>query len=266
MTKESRGFPDLTLEQYLLGELPAADADRVRAALETDPGLRVRLAEMEKSDREILDAYPPARVAERILERSRGERLKERRRTSPFLIAVPAAAVLLVMFAAFGAREGAFAFLGAGSEATRLKGGAPHLTLFRKTDAGAEEVRDGTQARQKDVLQIGYAAGEARYGVIFSVDGRGVVTFHLPEGYRGQEAASPELERQGAAVLPFAYELDDAPGFERFFLVSARSPFDVRGVERAARALAARTASADRDPLRVPGGLAVQSVVVRKPR
>ena len=52
--------------------------------------------------------------------------------------------------------------------------------MYRKTDNGAEELAAGQAARQKDVLQLSYIAADARYGVIFSVDGRGTLTLHLP--------------------------------------------------------------------------------------
>jgi hypothetical protein len=265
MSKETRGVSDLALEQYALGELPPEEAQRVREALSTDESLRTRLAALASSDREILAAHPPREMAERIRERMRGAELRARRPSPFFTIALPAAAAILALLTVFAVREGAFPFL-AGSEGTRLKGGPAHLTVFRKTEAGAVEVRDGSLVRQRDILQIGYTAGEARYGVIFSVDGRGVLTFHLPRDYRGQPAGAPELERQGQAVLPYAYELDDAPGFERFFFVSARSSFPVREVERAARALAAHPEGAESASLRLPPGLVVQSLDVKKPR
>ena len=87
------------------------------------------------------------------------------------------------------------------------------------------------------MLQLSYTAGEAKYGVIFSVDGRGSITWHMPAGYRGGSRSAPALDAQGQVVLPSAYELDDAPAFERFFLVYSSVPFDVGDVERAARAL-----------------------------
>ncbi len=49
---------------------------------------------------------------------------------------------------------------------------------------------------------------------------------------------APPLDPRGPVVLPSAYELDDAPGFERFFLVYSAKPFDVAAVDPAARALA----------------------------
>jgi hypothetical protein len=262
--RKNSGVSELQLEQYALGELQPADRERVQAALAADAALAARLAEIEASNAEILAAHPPQQVAEGIRERLRSQRFAARRGASVLRIALPAAAAVLVALGVIGVSQGAFPFLT--GQDTRLKGGALHLSVFRKTDAGAEEMREGALANPREVLQIGYAAGEARYGVIFSIDGRGTLTFHLPRDYSGQTLKSPELERQGPAVLPYAYELDDAPGFERFFIVAGRTPFDVREVARAARALAGRPEAAERGGLSVAGGLTVQSFTVRKPR
>ncbi len=265
MRKETGGVSDLALEQYALGELAPEEAERVRKALAQDEALRDRLAALAVSNTEILEAYPPRERAERIRQRLRGSELRARRVSPFFTIALPAAAAVLALLGVFALRQGAFPFL-AGSEATRLKGGPARLAVFLKTDAGAEELGDGSAARQRDVLQIAYTAGEARYGVIFSVDGRGVITFHLPRDYRGGPASAPELDRKGQAVLPYAYELDDAPRFERFFFVSSRSSFPVREARQAAEALARGPGAAEEGSLRLPPGLSVQSLLLKKPR
>jgi hypothetical protein len=80
--------------------------------------------------------------------------------------------------------------------------------------------------------------------VILSVDGRGAVTRHLPAN--GARAALLGHDRMN--LLDAAYELDDAPGWERFYFVTADAAFDVEGIVSAARQLAARD-------LRHPPGL-----------
>jgi streptogramin lyase len=109
------------------------------------------------------------------------------------------------------------------------------------------------------VLQLAYQAAGARYGVVVSIDGRGAVTRHLPE--EGEVAAA--LERGGAVALAHAYQLDDAPGYERFFLVTGERPFDVAPVVEAARWLAA-AGQARAGALTLPGGLEQRAVLVVK--
>jgi hypothetical protein len=100
--------------------------------------------------------------------------------------------------------------------------------------------------------------------VILSVDGRGKVTWHTPSGYAGQPLSSPTLDMKGQVVLPAAYELDDAPGFERFFFVYSSSPFDVAAVDRAARALASQPSRAVVEPLGLGTGMGQYSFLVKK--
>ena len=122
----------------------------------------------------------------------------------------------------------------------------------------------GSPARRADVLQLGYAAGTAKYGVIFSVDGRGTVTWHLPAGYGAGPRQSPLLEMQGEVILPSAYELDDAPGYERFFLVYSPNPFDLAQIAQAARSIASRPAAADTETLAIPAGMGQYSLLLKK--
>ena len=249
---------DLLLEQYSLRELSPAQEKRVREALEDNDILRARLAGITESNREILSAYPAERVVPAIRERLLREGGTRRKRPQPVLWVLPVAAMVVLLLSFFVVRERA------GMDETRLKGLTPHLSVFRKTPAGAEELRSGALARRGDVLQLSYVAGDAKFGAIVSVDGRGHVTWHLPAGYAGGAGSAPGLDPKGQVVLPSAYELDDAPAFERFFLVFASAPFNLGDVDRAARALAARTATAGQDPLGLPGGLGQFSLVVKK--
>jgi hypothetical protein len=130
--------------------------------------------------------------------------------------------------------------LGPGGESTdRIKGLEPTLLLFRKTPQGSEMLQDGAVARPGDLIRIGYRAAGHAWGVILSVDGRGVVTQHLPRD--GGQAARLSAESQ--VLLDFAYELDDAPRWERFYFVAGPAPFDATPVIEAARGVAASGAA-----------------------
>src|SRR5690606_26378921 len=105
--------------------------------------------------------------------------------------------------------------------------------------------------RKGDVIQLRYHGGGHRYGVIASIDGAGVVTLHHP----ARDDAPPTATALSAesTSLPHAYELDDAPRFERFFFITAAEPIDVRRSLDALRALARRDDSATA-PLELPAG------------
>ncbi len=302
MRRESRDISELALEQYVLDELPPGERRRVEDALREDGSVRERLSALERSNREILAAYPPEMMAPQLKRRLESERPRARlamdgegrapaapsaaaalgrspvavprdvgRRQAPkapplLMFVLPAAAVLAVFLSVYAIRDRVSTLAQAQGQETRLKTGNTHLSVFRKTKEGAERLSAGSVVKRTDVLQISYFAAEAKYGTIFSVDGRGTVTFHLPEGYGGKARTSPLLEGSGEIVLPSAYELDDAPGFERFFFAFSRAPFDVQEVARAAGPLSANPGTADKANLRLPAGIESFSLTVRKQR
>lgn len=249
-----RRVPDWLLERLALGELPAPQADEIRRRLEAEPGGAERLAALRTSDREILAAHPPRVMAASIRERAQAPK-RGRVLAWGAAVAAPVAAAILVV--AFSGGPPPVSPV----ETTRMKGLEPSLVLHRKAGSDAETLSDGATARAQDLLQLAYVAAGRRYGVILSMDGGGAITRHLPVG--GSVAAA--LDLQGATLLPHAYELDDAPGFERFVLVSSDSPFEVETALAAARAVVSDPEASTR-PLALPEGLQQTSIVVRKVR
>jgi hypothetical protein len=168
-----------------------------------------------------------------------------------------AAASLTVVGVGFGVlrlREGS-AFAPA---ETRVKGLRPHLGAFRQTPAGVVPLVEGALAREGDLVQLTYQAAGRPFGVILSIDGRGAVTVHHPRDGRQAARLVPGQEVR----LSSAYRLDDAPGWERFVLVTAEVPFDVAPVVDAARQ-AASGASAT-EPLALPSSLEQSSFTLSK--
>jgi hypothetical protein len=263
MKSDSRMISDLHLEQYVLGELSAEEARAVRDALLTDESLQARIEEIKRSGGEILSSFPAVRMAPLIDERLRGGPVSPRRFPPVLTFIVPLAAAALAVFSIIGIRGAIIQATGSGRDVTRPKI-PPHMLIYRKTADGHEKLTDGSEVRRGDVLQLAYFSGEAKYGVFFSIDGRGVVTFHSPQDYAGQSQFSPELDQQGETLLPFAYELDDAPAFERFFFVWSRSRFDLREIRKAASALSGDPGASRAGSLRIPPGMSVYSLLLKK--
>ncbi len=132
--------------------------------------------------------------------------------------------------------------------------------LFRKTPEGSEVIGDGALAHAGDQIRIGYRAAGRSHGMILSIDGRGVVTRHFPR--QGRQAA--QLTAKGLVLLDHAYELDDAPRWERFYLVSSRQPFDVAPVLEAARTAAASAGTNPPPALALPASLDQSGLVLIK--
>ncbi len=270
MSATGNFVPDLLLEQYALGELSGAERATMEARLETDPSLRARLAELRVSDEAILAEAKPAEIAAAIRRRMRADTGSARGAArsglafkSPSAILLPAAAALLVMV---GAVMGRGLLFPSASDLTRPKGGAPGLSIYKKAASGPMELVNGSPASAGDVLQIKYAAGEARYGAIYSLDGRGAITRHLPPQGAGSQPDSgeaPPLSPAGA-VLGSAYELDDAPGFERFFILSSTNDFDLNVAVGALRGLAASGPLAATGAPELPAGIEWKSILLVK--
>lgn len=220
-------IPSWQLERYRLAELPPDQAARVSQALAADAASRDKLDELSADDARILASHPPRVVAAAIRARidSSSSMPSPSGSRAPLLSALAVAACLLAVLP--------LAFERRALPETRIKGLAPSLLLFRESAGRPEPLVSSATARADDVVQLAYQAAGKRYGVVVSIDGRGQVTRHLPR--TGDRAAN--LLPGGPVALPEAYRLDDAPGFEHFFLVTADGPFPVDVVVRAARRL-----------------------------
>jgi hypothetical protein len=239
---------DWQLERFCLDELPAEEREAVSRALEHDATLRARLAEMERSDGDILASHPARVMAAAIRARGAAERPASLRPAT--WIATVGVAVLAILAVAplWMAHPVA-------DDETRVKGLTTRLLVFRQGAAAPEALPSGSSVRARDVVQLAYQATARRFAVIVSVDGRGVVTRHLPK----DSAQAAALTAGTPVPLPEAYELDDAPRFERFHLVAATAPF---AVEQVLAAAAAPPAAGDR--LDLPPSFEQHTVVLRK--
>lgn len=262
-------IPELYLEQALLDELP----EEKKRLMKTGE-VAARLEELEASNREILKKYDPADMAGKILNRLESAQGDERpvvvrpnwfnQHRLGVLLAAAALAIVAGTSPFLFRRSAALETGAPGSEITRIKGMDPAISLYRKVDGAVEQLTDGAVARESDLIQISYNAAGKAFGVIFSIDGRGVVSLHLPDNENG----SLILKREGEVALDFSYRLDDAPDFERFFFVTSDRTFDLGTVLQAARTLSVSLVKENADPgkerLQLPDKLEYTSVIVRK--
>lgn len=257
-------LPDWLVERAALGEVPPHARERIERA---DPHeLAERIAELRAANAAELAAYPPGPAVDQIetaiaAERRRRARGRRRRWTLLGLATTAAAAILVAGVIERGPDRPRRTGDLPNQDITRVKGLA-RLAAYRQLGHGAEQLAPDALVREGDVIQLRYHAGGHHYGVIASIDGAGVVTLHHP----AREDAPPEATALSAesTSLPHAYELDDAPRFERFFFITADEPIDVqRSLERL-RALAHRDDSATA-PLELPAGMQQWSLRLRKP-
>ena len=224
--QDKHPISDYQLERYLLREGTDDELAELERRLADDPELAQRLAALERSNEELHQRYPPEWMRGQIelkLKRAQGRRV-QRTWSGYRLWAVPAVALILAVVAVPTLLDDQET-----SEvpATRIKGSEqePRLLVFRKLASGVERLQDEALAQSGDVVQLAYRSGGLQYGAILSVDGRGTVTQHLPT--TGAEAV-PLVAQD---TLDVAYELDDAPRWERFYLVAADRRFGLAEVK-----------------------------------
>jgi hypothetical protein len=273
-------LPDWLVERAALDEVPAASADRIARADSRE--LAERIAALRDDTAAELARHPagPAviQIEARIAADARRRAEARRRRRLRWLgVATSAAAAVVVAHVVVdrGAPDEPAHSRAVALEDGRVKGPA-RLLAFRQLggptgaatgDQGAqgvqiERLEQDAVVRAGDVIQLRYNAGGRGYGMIASLDGAGVVTLHYPLS----EDAPPEATAVASdtTALPTAYALDDAPGFERFFFLTANAPLDVHQALAALRALARRGDSAT-GSLDLPAGVRQSSLRLRKP-
>lgn len=275
--------PELMIEKLALGELPAGQAAVLRERLGVEG--EARLAGIERSNAEILREHPPGEVAAEVRRRlarlDDAEAAAPRRGAAGWLLWVPVAAVAAAVLFWFAGRDGderpevaplvakaetdvvpeAKVGDSQGPETIYLKGD-PRLMIDRVQDGRLTRMASGDVAAPGELLQVAYLANGVQQGVVVSIDGAGVATLHFPANEQG----SAMLEQGGRVGLPESYELDAAPGFERFFFVTvdeAEPPLEVAKVMEAARELA-KSERAVEGALVLPQGWRQQAIVLRK--
>jgi anti-sigma-K factor RskA len=268
---------DFVLERYVLGELPGKSARKIKKWLKTDAQLREKIEEIEKSNREILTQYPPVFVAPKIMGRHKNNtrhEIEEITRPKPVLFkrilyASPAfAAALLIILVLFPLRKGDITsptdhtqqddILVKGMKEIDMS--KPQLLVHRKRSDRIELLKSGARGKAGDLLQLAYIAAKQSHGVILSIDGNGNVTLHFPD----KENNPTNLEQDKKILLPNAIELDNAPGFERFFFITSSVEINTAEILKKAGTLANNPARAKKDNMDLPENVNQYSIIIIK--
>lgn len=221
-------IPELLLEEILLGEKDERDYYEKYGKSE----IQAALAELRKSDQEILAQYPLEKAREDIIKKgfeSKNPPAAKRTFKAGTFMKYAAAAVLIFAFGLPLALN-TYKTSAASAPVERVKGSGLHhqIRLYRQENGEASLLKNGEKACENDLIQITYLPGEYKYGVIFSVDGRGNVTRHFPE----DSWSAALLAKTGEEVpLSFSYALDDAPDYECFIFAASKSEFDLSDIE-----------------------------------
>jgi len=261
---------DYYLERYVLRELPEEETEHIRQRASTDPGLRKALDDIESSNRDILALYTPSMVKASLLtqanETMRKSSLFPLKQILTVSSALAAIIVFFILILPLLKNETEIKHIDTGEDFALVKGieaidlSKTQLLIFRKIDEKVEMLKDGTQAKEGDLLQLGYVAVAEPYGMILSIDGRGNITLHYPSKQEG----STSLVLRKKSFLSNAIELDDAPAFERFFFITSESEIDVGKILQKAISLAQDLDRVQQDELDLGENLKQYSILIRK--
>ncbi len=233
-------IPDWKLERYLTGDLPAEEMREIRDMEATDEVFAGRVKLLREDNAAILKKLPFEKLSEKISAmpgRSNGAGNTVRVNFTLVKFAAAAALVLAVVTVAlFSQRDITVPAQSANGTMdvamvtdvenamgdTRIKGLDARMEVWKKIGDSAVQMSNLDEAREGDEIQLRYSVPEKCFGLLFSMDGNGTLTMHMAEGNK-----AIALEPGKMTTLPFAYKLDNAPKFEKFFFLTSRDNFEL---------------------------------------
>ena len=235
-------IPDWKLERYLTGDLPESDMREIREMEAADEIFANRVKMLREDGKAILRKLPYDRLAERLDSLPSRDTYGNGKPVNFGIVKLAAAAALVLavmMVALFSQRslseqggtvlannaDGAQVMEVAmvdQNDGLRIKGLSARMEVWKKTGDSAVQMENLGEAREGDEIQLRYAVAEKCFGLLFSMDGNGTITMHMGEGNK-----AVGLEPGKMTTLPFAYKLDNAPKFEKFFFLTSKSEFEL---------------------------------------
>ena len=243
-------IPDWKLERYLTGDLPESDMREIREMEAADEIFANRVKMLREDNAAILKKLPFEKLSEKIAmmpgRSNAGAGNTVRVNFKLVKLAAAAALVLAVVTVALFSQRSlseqggtvlannanmANSVNGAQvmevamadqNDAVRIKGLSARMEVWKKTGDSAVQMENLGEAREGDEIQLRYAVAEKCFGLLFSMDGNGTITMHMGHGNR-----AVELEPGKMTTLPFAYKLDNAPKFEKFFFLTSKNEFEL---------------------------------------
>ena len=239
-------IPDWKLERFLTGDLPEEEMNKLRELEANDALFANRVKMLREDNKAILSKLPFETLAANLGTGAAGNAAKNVAKNAARFTLVKFAAAAMFVFAValvafFAQRETSVMNERVGGDVaavngsqntqvalaehesdTRIKGLDARMEVWKKTPAGIVQLNDLDSVGEGDEIQLRYAVPEKCFGLLFSMDGNGALTLHMGDGVKAIELAPGKMNS-----LPFAYKLDDAPYFEKFFFVTSPKEFAV---------------------------------------
>ena len=221
---------DFKLERYLLGELPEKEMRDFQERELSDEIFAARVREMREQGKRFV-AENPFEALEAKMDAA--DEAADGNVISGLWLKVAAALVIaLGVFSMVVLNRNVETYSGESAtmevaianvdDGTRIKGMSASLDVWKKTGDSAVQMVNLGDAHEGDEIQLRYRVPQKCFGMLFSMDGNGTVTMHMGDGNN-----AIELEPGKMTTLPFAYKLDNAPKFEKFFLLTSQNSFAI---------------------------------------
>lgn len=261
---KTSAIPVITLERYVLGELSVDEMEKMDQLIAENATIASQVAAIRESNKAILQQYTPLTMSQDIRIRAsiHSNKHQGRAKFSRYYQAwgtLGVVALSVTLFVVFTPSHHLEMQLTDNpvellklEPGIRVKGIEPFLQVFRQTEDHIEQLTSGDQASEGDVIQLSYVPVSQQYGMIISIDGYGVVTQHLPSD---SSHFAKRLEDGIEGRLKNAYELDDAPLFERFYFITSNTVFETQVILDAATQLTNDLGTVLDKPLVLPENL-----------
>lgn len=224
---------DFKVERYLLGELSEEEMAALQKREAEDEIFAARVRAMREENARILADNPFAALESKLDAADTAE--GSGKSIYGMWLKVAAALVIMVgIFAIVASNRNVVTYergnasmevaMAETDNSTRIKGMQASLEVWKKTGDSAVQMVNLGEAREGDEIQLRYRVPQKCFGMLISMDGNGTITMHMGEGNK-----SVELEPGKMTTLPFAYKLDNAPKFEKFFLLTSQNSFEIDG-------------------------------------
>ena len=221
---------DFKLERYLLGELPEKEMRDFQERELSDEIFAARVREMREQGKRFV-AENPFEALEAKMDAA--DEAADGNVISGLWLKVAAALVIaLGVFSMVVLNRNVETYSGESAtmevamanvdDGTRIKGMSASLEVWKKMGDSAVQMVNLGDASEGDEIQLRYRVPQKCFGMLFSMDGNGTVTMHMGDGNN-----AIELEPGKMTTLPFAYKLDNAPKFEKFFLLTSQNSFAI---------------------------------------
>lgn len=221
---------DFKLERYLLGELPEKEMRDFQERELSDEIFAARVREMREQGKRFV-AENPFEALEAKMDAA-DEAADDNVISGLWLKVAAALVIALGVFSMVVLNRNVETYSGESAtmevamanvdDGTRIKGMSASLEVWKKTGDSAVQMVNLGDASEGDEIQLRYRVPQKCFGMLFSMDGNGTVTMHMGDGNN-----AIELEPGKMTTLPFAYKLDNAPKFEKFFLLTSQNSFAI---------------------------------------